>query len=477
MRWLLLLFSLAGTAFAHVGSPDVYFEGKAGPYPLFVTVRQPGVIPGVAEIEIRSASAEVREIRIMPLRLVGEGAKYPPMPDLATQSKQDPQFFTGSLWLMERGSMQVRVLADGANGAGELAVPISVIATRTLTMGKALGALLMALGLFLCIGLVSIVGASAGQAQLEPGLAPDARHLRHSRVLMAITILSVAVGLYLGNRWWIAEATDYTSLMYKPQPMTASLENGGRLVLRIQPVEIQGEIFELKQNDLIPDHDYLMHMYLIRLPRMERVWHLHPARTGAATFVHDLPAVPAGHYVIYSDIVYKSGFASTLVSEIDLPEIAGKPLAGDDAAGAGPPLPPSEPNRTVAVLSDGGRMIWERDDRGLRSKVPARFRFRIEDKNGRPARDLEPYMGMAGHAAFLSADRSVFAHVHPSGSVSMAALSLANPHGAHSTHTDALDPIVSFPYGFPKPGQYRIIVQVKRAGKVETGVFDTLVEN
>jgi len=34
---------------------------------------------------------------------------------------------------------------------------------------------------------------------------------------------------------------------------------------------------------------------------------------------------------------------------------------------------------------------------------------------------------------------------------------------------------VSFPYGFPKPGLYRIFIQVKRKGKIETGVFDAKV--
>ncbi|HKS97591.1 MAG TPA: hypothetical protein VJV74_15860, partial [Terriglobia bacterium] len=38
-----------------------------------------------------------------------------------------------------------------------------------------------------------------------------------------------------------------------------------------------------------------------------------------------------------------------------------------------------------------------------------------------------------------------------------------------------LPPEVSFPYGFPRPGTYRIFVQIKRAGRIETGVFDAHV--
>jgi hypothetical protein len=88
-------------------------------------------------------------------------------------------------------------------------------------------------------------------------------------------------------------------------------------------------------------------------------------------------------------------------------------------------------------------------------------------------------MGMLGHAAFVSVDRSVFAHVHPSGSVPMPAIELAqpeNPHAGHMTMQSGLPAEASFPYGFPKPGAYRIFVQMKRAGAIVTGVFDAQVE-
>jgi hypothetical protein len=32
------------------------------------------------------------------------------------------------------------------------------------------------------------------------------------------------------------------------------------------------------------------------------------------------------------------------------------------------------------------------------------FKFSVEDKDGNPAKDMEPYMGMAGHAEFGSTD-------------------------------------------------------------------------
>jgi hypothetical protein len=215
-----------------------------------------------------------------------------------------------------------------------------------------------------------------------------------------------------------------------------------------------------------------MHLYAIRMPGMDVVWHLHPERGASGLFEQALPAMPAGRYALYGDVVHASGLPETATAEVELPEIQGAAPAGDDAGG------PVAIGNQIARLPDGYELAWL-DNQKLRAKQPYVFRFRVMDPAGQPAPDMELYMGMLGHAAFVRSDGSVFAHVHPSGSVPMAALALTqpqNPHAGHMMTQGGIPPEVSFPYGFPKPGDYRIIVQVKRGGRVETGVFPAKVE-
>jgi len=61
----------------------------------------------------------------------------------------------------------------------------------------------------------------------------------------------------------------------------------------------------------------------------------------------------------------------------------------------------------------------------------------------------------------------------------MAALMLASgmpPGMDHSAMnmSETLPNTVSFPYGFPSAGRYRIFVQMKHGETVETGVFDAI---
>src|ERR1700722_3918834 len=207
---ILVLVMAAGLSVsAHVGSPDVFFEGDAGPYHLYVTVRVTQVVPGSAEIQLLSASNDVEKIEIVPMRLSVAGSNLPPTPDVAERSKQDSQFFTGSLWLMESGALKVRVSVEGSKGKGELAVPVPAFARRTLPMERSLGGLLGFLMVFLAIGLVFIAGAASREGNLEPGETPSPARAQRARIGRAIPAGVVLGILFFGQAGGGAEATNY----------------------------------------------------------------------------------------------------------------------------------------------------------------------------------------------------------------------------------------------------------------------------
>ena len=487
----LLMQAVAVPCSAHVGSPDVFLQGDAGPYRLFVTVRVPQVIPGIAEIEIRSESNDVREISVAPMQLTGPGSQYAPTPDAAQRSAADPQFFTGSLWLMEFGSLQVRIAADGARGKGELAVPVPAVAQGTLPMQRSLGTALFILMLVLSLALISIVAAAVREGNLEPGVAPSRKEIRNSRVATAIAAFVVIALSCLGGVWWEVDADHYAANVYRPPKVVVSVDESGRLLLQQQASRIasgnpQRPREWIDFSDLVPDHGHLMHLFLIRTPSMDSFWHLHPERTSDGGFGASLPTLPPGHYQLFADIVLRNGFPITMTGQIDARQMRGTPLAGDDSGVVTSPISLDASDTTEASLPEGAHMIWERDAKPFKSGTALIFRFRVLDDQGKPATDMQPYMGMAAHAVIIRSDASVFAHVHPAGSVSMASFDLAqaglpgNPDrgamGSMAMPMKTAPPEISFPYGFPKPGLYRIFVQIKRAGVVQTAVFASSVE-
>jgi hypothetical protein len=322
---------------------------------------------------------------------------------------------------------------------------------------------------------------------------------------MGSALVVMIAAVWFGNAWWKGEADSYAKYVYKPLTMQAAL--GPNQVLDLK-IEDPGWLKSRKIDDFVLDHDHLMHLYLIRKPGMDIVYHLHPDQVAPGEFQLTLPSIPTGDYSLYADVVHATGFPETLVAQIALPEIAGRPLAGDDAKGTAQPLsslaggPNICPANPIAGpqfhLPDGYTMIWSNAAK-LPAKTPQIFEFSLLDATGKPASDMALYMGMPGHAAFVKDDSTVFAHVHPSGTVSMAALMMAAAQnqpqnqpqsqakpavmgamsgmimsgGLASTGGETAKPnSVGFPYGFPTPGAYRIFVQMKHGRTVETAVFD-----
>src|SRR5215831_9412528 len=294
---LLALLLTVVPGFAHVGSTDVYFDGQAGPYHLLVTVRPPAMIPGVAQIEVRSSAPGVQSIQAVPLYILGEGSKYPPEPDHLRQSLDDPRLFIGQLWIMGVGSWQVRIEVQGAKGPGNVAVPVPAFATRTLAMQKMLGTLLFVAMLVLVFAFVSIIGAGGREGFLDPGQKAGRTQWLWGAAIMSCAALLLIGVLFLGNGWWNAEASARaTGMIYKAPPLDASLKAQGQLVLHMGESKWHSRHNQTVMTSLIPDHGHLMHLFLVRTPQMDRFYHLHPQTTDNQTFSQQLPALPSGHY-------------------------------------------------------------------------------------------------------------------------------------------------------------------------------------
>jgi hypothetical protein len=481
---------------AHVGSPNVFYEGLAGTYHVKVIVRPPNVVPGLAEISVRVLNGNAQRVTVLPVRW-DAGKKGAPPPDEAAPVRGESNLFNAQLWIMTSGAYSIFVDVEGAQGSGTTIVPLNSVAMTRLAMPPLLGSAFLAMGAFLFVALVSIVGAAARESILSPGVQPDRRRIWRARLAMAVAFLVLTSGLYGGQKWWNAVDSDYrNNKIFRPDPINASIrEVGPHRVLRLEREEQRWG-----RRPLIPDHGKLMHLFLISEPGMNAFAHLHPVPSGSNSFETLLPLLPSGDYHLYADITHESGFTQTLTSKVHLAASVVSPPTTDrsldpdpdDSWHIGPDLAASLASgkpisslskEQTAALEDGFTMTWVEPQRILPNNELA-LQFRVVDANGQAAK-LEPYLGMQAHAAIQRADGGVFTHLHPFGTISMASQQLfvkrerdVAPDRKTLEIVCGLPPsgdVISFPYEFPKAGQYRIWVQVKVKGRIMTGVFDAEV--
>lgn len=473
---------------AHVGSPNVFFEGTAGPWPVRVIVRPPAVIPGLAEVTVRVKEGTPARIQVQPVQWKA-GLQGAPPPDEARPVRGDERLWSGQLWIMTSGSYSVRVKIDGPAGEGVAIVPVAAVRTRTLGMQRTMSLVLAGLGLLLVAGAVTLVGAAVRESVLPPGEEPDARRRRRARTAVVGAAVLLTLALLGGRRWWGSVDAEYRESLYRPLHVATAVRRAGDG--RVLSLEIDDPRWHNgERSPLTVDHGKLMHLFLVREPGLDAFAHLHPVPQDERQdrFEVSLPPLPAGRYRLYADIVEETGFAETLTAAVDVPALT----RGIPAEGLiGPPSDPDDSWRTGAesALEGGFAMTWERG--GSKTAEPlvanreVELRFAVRDAAGRPAA-LEPYMGMLSHAVISRDDGKVFVHLHPVGSFSMASQEVFErgepaPDGMagmagmdHAGHTlsGVATNEVSFPYEFPQPGRYRLWVQVKSGGAVRTGVFD-----
>jgi hypothetical protein len=485
----LALFPLA--AFAHIGSLSVVYETQAPPVPMRVIIRPPGVVPGLADIDVRVLTNGVKRVTVLPVhwRAGVEGA---PPPDVAQPVEGEPNLYHAQLWLMARGAYSVHVNVETANGAAKVIVPVNSLATTRLPMTSGLGGILVALGVLLFLLAATIVGAAVRESVLAPGLQPTARRLWAGRAAIGLAAMALILALVGGRSWWNAKDSDYrNNRMHRPLECVADVRvEAGQ---RVAQLTILTNEARASWPGLVPDHGKLMHVFMVREPQLDVLAHVHPVRRTHWQFEAVLPPLPAGDYRLYADVTHETGFSQTLTALARVPEAP--PVVASDGA---PPLADPDDSWFAGIaaagkieceLGDGRMMKWERTGLIIAGRETS-LRFIALDKDGSLAR-LEPYMNMLGHAAIRRDDGAVFTHLHPAGSVSVAAQQVfqlrAGDQPPKRITPEMMEKLcqplsgdlpqqpLSFPYEFPTPGRYRIWVQIKAAGKVHTGVFDAEV--
>jgi hypothetical protein len=175
-------------------------------------------------------------------------------------------------------------------------------------------------------------------------------------------------------------------------------------------------------------------LHLIVVRRDGRAYqHLHPVRDTLGTWSIPLTLPTAGVYRAYADFRI-AGERRTLATDLFVP--------GDFR-----PQPLPAPSPTAS--SDGYQVALETNT--VRAGSESELTFRVT-RNGRPVRQLQPYLGAKGHLVALREGDLAYLHVHPD------AARLAADE-------------VRFMAEFPSAARYRLFLQFKAAGQVHTVAY------
>ncbi len=527
----LLIFCSPLEVRGHIGSAGVVHEGKAGNYSVQVYVEPPDVIPGTAKVSVMVDGNDIKSVKMSPI-YYWTGDEGSPRSDEGIMTEAGK--YEGKIWLMENGAASVKVVIEGARGKGEVLIPIAALSTAQRQLPSSLGWILAGLALLLVGIMTTIIGASTGDSLLKVGESEN--NSTKKRRIVGSTIGASFCGLLLfgGNMWWNAETADYQRNIYRPYTATSSISlRGGQRVLnfKIDSASVNGRSMSF----IIPDHGKLMHMFLVKEGSMEVFAHLHPSRKDTLNFEAPLPNMPAGKYLIFADVLRYHSLQNTITDTVEIPQTPKvnvmPTLTGDSddtfvVTNAINKTTNSVVDESITIcgspgvktkLQDGSSIVWEeKPNQKLMAGKVYDLKFSVLAPDGKPA-ELQTYLGMMGHAAVIKDDASVYIHLHPNGTYSSTAVQVLQKRIDEPSNKrpnlnnakkfrDSVDNIlaklqtlteaerdkllmgnmkhelnghhggqVTFPYVFPKAGHYRVWLQVKRGGKILTGVFDANV--
>jgi hypothetical protein len=224
------------------------------------------------------------------------------------------------------------------------------------------------------------------------------------------------------------------------RPFALDVSTTPRRPVAGEPVEIDLSVrmassFERREvADFELQHEKLMHLFIVR-DDLSVFAHEHPELSGPGVFRLRYRFPSPGRYRVFADVAPRDAGSQVLSSIIEF-------------GGAAPP--PPAPARVQSVPKTRVALAWP--EGGVRAGRTATVDAILTDADGRPVRDLQPWLGAMGHWILVHADGETFAHAHPDEREAGV--------GAGGR--------IPFLVRLPRAGRYRGWMQFQRGGAVET---------
>ncbi|OLT11360.1 hypothetical protein BJF78_27045 [Pseudonocardia sp. CNS-139] len=201
-------------------------------------------------------------------------------------------------------------------------------------------------------------------------------------------------------------------------------------------------------DDLVVHHDALLHLMV--LGPGGQFAHVHPVRLGPGHYRVWLTPAAGGTHRLFAEIERRGGGVQVVSAAV---AASGPAVAGVDSGAPGP---------GDRILADGTAAHVQAT--GLVAGEPTVLGIELS-RDGRPVRDLQPWLGMAGHLVTTGPDGGV-GHVH---ALPVGAMGSGN---APDESVATGGPRVEFVYTFATPGRHRLWFQVERDYRVLTVPVD-----
>jgi len=442
---------LPGAALAHGGhsGPMQTYTQMVGPYDLAITLELPPTEPATLYLDVMPESPIGQTT--LTFRAAPRGQ---PFSGPATASVQTlagaPSIYYTQLDVSAPGDWDLEVRAHGAEGDGFAIIPFTLY--NTPLPGYSI-ALYGALGTLVLLMVISLT--LTGPGSRSSWKAPRWAGWIIGQGMFACVIVAIIFGVQQVN----ASIQNAQNPQYGDPSQLAplglphanvTLHTDPALPQAGQPLTLTLDLSDggtgLPVEDIEPHHEALIHLVVIN-DDGSFFTHTHPAYSGPGQFVIAVTPDRPGHYTAYSEVERQNSGIEIIPRSFTV---------GGTAIANSPPPTQGTGTRYVAGMQVTVSSSLESLQAGQQTTLTFNFA-----SGGTPVRDMQPWLGMAGHMIARNDDSTIYGHIH--------AAEIVPPTTSPIVENGVrYGPSIRFVYTFPQPGHYLLWGQFKHNDQIVT---------